>query len=74
VAWVVSAKTVLVQVSSIELFVTLDQLIHFLLGIVEASPSFVCCHLHILFKHHDLILLVCVFIIVVRRHIQPRVR
>ena len=78
---VVSTKAVFIDIAGIDFLITLNELVHLLLGIVEASASssstfatFISTHLHLLFKHHDLILLVCILVLVVGSHIQPRVR
>ena len=74
-----SAEAILVEVSRVQLLITLDKLIHLLLRVVEACSCASLASLrgglpHVLLKHHDLILLVRVLVLVVGIHVEPRVR
>ena len=63
-------ETVLVDIGCVDLLIALDEFVHLLLRVVEASigctlTTLATSHLHFFFKHHDLILLVCVLVVVV---------
>lgn len=67
-----------INVSSIVLLITLNQLIHFLMGLVQSlgcclSPA--CLHfvLQFFLKHHHFVLSVGVLVIIVSSHVEPLV-
>lgn len=70
-----ASVAVIVDVCRVDLFVALNELVHFLLLIIidDTATALGGGLLHFLLQHHYLILLVCVLVLVVGIHVQPAV-
>lgn len=65
---------VIIDICCVDLLIALNELIHLLGFLVEYAPAALAAgalHLHLLLKHHDLILLLGILVLIVRRHVQP---